>query len=562
MPKSYIRFSILYSYLLLITVALLFLALSLLSDFTYDIFYKARYGEVFFDMWNRLINGDVTIDHGVIPGEAFLVNGKVIAYFLPFPSIIRGAFEQFALGRYPVPSMLMAVFVYCISIHCLIREVSVSVFNKVENYFISALYPFCLLPIISLFTEASMYWEAIIWAYALFVTQAFLFLQVLRNHKISTKYILMIISGLILFTRPTFGVASGFLIVIFIFHEIKNGRCSIKENFPYLLFLSFVVLLGLLNYQKWGSPFEFAPLAFHEQLIGTDRGYQASNSSSFSMMRIPETLTYYFSVSKTNLDWTSPFIHIGGSDLYFDWAYFDYREPRYSIGLILPLHILVGAFGVFSLVRQSELTYGNQQSLYLYGVVSIIPGLLTLMLISMALRYRTEFYVLLVFGSVIGGSIASRALSKASFVMLAIPVTVVSLFLVLNGLFAERIMWFGCDGRNPKLVCDWFKVKYTSGDFSYDDDFFLTDENWIRGISRSRAGFFVPNIKQYSKSYKTGKYVFFPDGTARKIKDIQANGKYLNIFLEGEVLSSERIGLPTKFEISDLMFLPKKLTNE
>lgn len=83
------------------------------------------------------------------------------------------------------------------------------------------------------------------------------------------------------------------------------------------------------------------------------------------------------------------------------------------------------------------------------------------------------------------------------------------------------------------------------------DDFYLTDENWNKGVARNWAGFFVPNTYYYSTIFKTKKYVKFANGDTRKILKISASGKYLNVNVEGAVLNPKKTGSPSKFILLD-----------
>jgi hypothetical protein len=81
--------------------------------------------------------------------------------------------------------------------------------------------------------------------------------------------------------------------------------------------------------------------------------------------------------------------------------------------------------------------------------------------------------------------------------------------------------------------------------------FFLTDENWVRGIARNWSGFFLPNKKEIAIDYKTGKFVKFANGDIREITQINITGVYLNIHLSGDILIPEKVGLPTSFIVLD-----------
>lgn len=86
---------------------------------------------------------------------------------------------------------------------------------------------------------------------------------------------------------------------------------------------------------------------------------------------------------------------------------------------------------------------------------------------------------------------------------------------------------------------------------SFDEYFYLTDSNWIHGIARRWAGFFVPNQQKFVDEYKAGRFVKFADGHSREIIRTVPSELYLNIYLNGEPLDPERVGLPARFIVMD-----------
>lgn len=99
----------------------------------------------------------------------------------------------------------------------------------------------------------------------------------------------------------------------------------------------------------------------------------------------------------------------------------------------------------------------------------------------------------------------------------------------------------GCDAHQISLADN--NVLHTPG--SFNEGFFVTDGNWVHGVARNWAGFFVPNTEKFTSAYKAGRHVRFPDGTARRIIRVELSGRYLNVYLDGEPLNPEKVGLPT-----------------
>lgn len=89
------------------------------------------------------------------------------------------------------------------------------------------------------------------------------------------------------------------------------------------------------------------------------------------------------------------------------------------------------------------------------------------------------------------------------------------------------------------------------GNWIIDHIFFLTDNSWVDGIARRWAGFFVPNTPKFYDEYKLGRFVQLANRETREITRIEPNGLYLNIYLNGDPLDSEKVGLPTRFIVID-----------
>jgi hypothetical protein len=119
-----------------------------------------------------------------------------------------------------------------------------------------------------------------------------------------------------------------------------------------------------------------------------------------------------------------------------------------------------------------------------------------------------------------------------------------------NGLYLE--IYLNGDPIDPEKAglltkfVDRDKAKHNP-----DDSFFLTDNNWIHGIARRWAGFFVPNAQKFADEYKAGRLVKFANGETREIIRSDPSGLYLNIYLNGDPLNPEKVGLPTKFVVMD-----------
>ena len=102
--------------------------------------------------------------------------------------------------------------------------------------------------------------------------------------------------------------------------------------------------------------------------------------------------------------------------------------------------------------------------------------------------------------------------------------------------------------RNDINLLDFNLDESTGTDLS---EFFLTDENWVNGVSRNNPCFFVINSEANRKKFNIRSNVIFEDGSERQIVDIKEQGKYLNVFVNGDLLDSNVVGIPSKFKVSN-----------
>lgn len=104
-------------------------------------------------------------------------------------------------------------------------------------------------------------------------------------------------------------------------------------------------------------------------------------------------------------------------------------------------------------------------------------------------------------------------------------------------------------------TCAAQTIRYVNNDVLHikqPDEFYLTDGNWVRGISRGHAGFFVPNQNPFQTQYKIGRFVQLKNGDFRKIIGIAFSGPYINVDVDGPVLDPEHVGLPREFVVVDV----------
>lgn len=129
-------------------------------------------------------------------------------------------------------------------------------------------------------------------------------------------------------------------------------------------------------------------------------------------------------------------------------------------------------------------------------------------------------------------------------------ITIPTLINIRSGNFFEIKIVGGDDVELNIESCVAKKIPHISDEVIqfYFDDFFLTDNNWINGISRHWAGFFIANTSKNISQYKIGTTVVFKDGSERQVIDVTHDEKYINVRVTGDVLDYKSVGIPSEFQ--------------
>ena len=127
-------------------------------------------------------------------------------------------------------------------------------------------------------------------------------------------------------------------------------------------------------------------------------------------------------------------------------------------------------------------------------------------------------------------------------------------FPVLIPQIGDNKFHFSVVGKAIASISSCFadKILYKNYDLLYprkQKDFFLTDGNWVKGIARRWAGFFTHNTQDNRSSFAVGKIIIFPNGDNRIITSVSYNGRYLNVWVDGEILDPIDVGFPDGFEV-------------
>lgn len=455
-------------YFSLALVSICLISFSTLSNFTYDILYTNSLGNVFGDMWNHLRRGSLEASPEIILFEGYFIGEKVYAYPLPMPAFIRGLYSLVSLQDYAIPSFLLAASIWSAAVLGIVINLSKLITPNTSRDWIYPWIPFFLFPILLLMISIKIYWEAAIWGLAIFSAAIWALTNFQLHRSTQSRIVLTVVISLLLFTRPTYTIAGLLVFILLIYLDGKGcislfdrlrRIVSMKFFIPYLIFVIFVILLGLLNYAKWGNIFDFMPVQFNAGYIASDNNYRAKMAliePTFKLLRVPESIDYYFGITGANFSSSEPYLVRGKSMLPFQLAYFDYRELYYSISLAMPIYLLFSILGFWVYSKSRNVMHKNHIGTVL--VVSLVPGLLLLPLMIVAGRYRAEFYLFIIISGFLFLNWYCPTLSKAKNLILAIFVSLFSFVLIANNVFVERQSFFDCaKGIVPRPLNDFYR---------------------------------------------------------------------------------------------------------
>ncbi len=281
------------------------------------------------------------------------------------------------------------------------------------------------------FLRVSIYQEPINWAFAFAMAFVWLIARGLTlpgDFDLKTLSSMAICAGLALLTRVSFGIGLYAALGLFLLVRVPP-RSWIA---PACVLLTFMMLTGIVNQGRWGSPFIFADFSrFNLSLDATpERLGHLAAYGTFHPARIRLGLSYYFVPI-----WT--WIRADGHVLFAETQATFMDAMELPPGSFLPHGSIrclgLAAVGVFA-VRD------RGRAALLLGLS--VPPVLMLCAISMAHRYRAEFYPFLFCAALFGIDAISRWASTTRRFRVAVIAS------VLMGVIASHGMAV-LDARSP-----------------------------------------------------------------------------------------------------------------
>jgi hypothetical protein len=382
-------------------------------------FDQRDFGLAFNSMAEHLLAGRFDVDPDAIGAEGFDIGDRTVSYFGIFCALLRLPFVLFpGLARTDVTWWSCLVSTW-LSVWFQLRAIALvwpPDSPPRQGWLAAALWISVLLGGQHIqFLRPSIYQEPINWGFAQAMGFVFLAMRGLvtaRGFDRGTLCWMALCAGLALLTRVSFGTglcaALGLLLLV---------RGQPREwPVPIGILLAFVAVTGIVNGGRWGNPLTFADFSRFDlsQDATPDRLGHLAAYGAFHPARIWLGLNYYFLPI-----WV--WIRSDGHVLFAEAqaTLMDAMElPPGSFFLTDPLLIglaIAGAMAIRDRVRAA----------LLLGLC--VPPLLMLCAISMAHRYRIEFYPLLFLAALFGVTAGGRGQMTRSFRIVIIAATVIGI---------------------------------------------------------------------------------------------------------------------------------------
>lgn len=363
-------------------------------------------------------------EHGLGGDAMFNWKGETIAYWLPFPGLIRLLLwilflipnfisetffnisvvdknTYFSSISMALSYFLCLYFTYRIFLIFQKSRLSTSLCNKkVEKQFIvvlSLLNPYWLL-----FPSTAVYFESISWAITMSVILIYSFLKFYTTKQNKFLAVYSLVLFLIFFTRVVEIISASVLtcILVALFFR-KNVRIDWKFM-PYALsFLLGPIFLGLLNKLRWNSWTTLVPLENHIATQSSPvRLAAAQNYGNFEPQRFLANFDYYLLPDINSFSNKFPFVQLVGTRFNDSMVTMDYVEQKLTIWYFFPIVAIVSLASFFWGARHYSRSNPQEKRLFFaFTLITISAGIGISTLLfapALALRYIADWYLLFI----------------------------------------------------------------------------------------------------------------------------------------------------------------------
>ena len=392
----------------------------ILTRGAFNLAHKTAAPLAFNSMLQHLLAGRFDVDPDTIGHEGFLVQGKVYSYFGIVPALFRVIFLPFVdLSRTNLTTISCVVadlIAVCAQLALIFRIVR----RSGDAFATKLILPLWIATLFSgpqfMFLRPSIYQEPVFWSLAFSYWFIYLVVDVVllgRRLTVAVTTAMAVLAGLTLLTRVSTAVALyGALGLLLLHYLVTQGseRTSWVDRIrgavgpivlPTLTLVAFAGIAGYVNYERFGNPLTFLDL--HYQIVSLvddpQRLARVDRYGAFNLARIGYSLLYYF----------VPIWMLRRPDgllLFpeFRHRYYDMIElPPSSFLLSDPLILALGVLFVMGLLS-ARWRGGRANRILLISLSAAfaLSAAIELCAISLAFRYRGDFYPLFVFFGMAG----------------------------------------------------------------------------------------------------------------------------------------------------------------
>ncbi|HEX2943371.1 MAG TPA: hypothetical protein VHO91_20120 [Rhodopila sp.] len=387
----------------------------LLGNFHLALIAPEQLDHAFGSMLMHMLHGDFGVDKDAIGFESFTRNGRTYAYFGIFPALLRLPAMPFVdvtnggLARLScLTAMVTFVFLQVRTLWLVHRGVPAE-YRSIPCAVVLAVATCLSGPQIYLLGSATIYHEAVFWAAAMGAAYNLILLRAFMAVHPSTPATLTAgeltamaaLAGLALNTRASVGAAlclSTGLLVLWIKWRGGAGRWSGLRTVaaglshrrfwaPVCVLTALVLVAGIVNLQRWGSPLRFADFRYYDFAhrqpwrLAVVEAYGEINP-----IRIPVGLLYY----ATGLPYLLK--SAAGFSEYFR-SHFDGLEAPPFSGLVAnPLTVILAAIGLWRVTRRPAAFRPGAAALLRLALLGHATAIiLVCAAMYLAMRYRMDF---------------------------------------------------------------------------------------------------------------------------------------------------------------------------
>jgi putative flippase GtrA len=415
----------------LLALAVLSYALWLRGRHFHFLMHGHGFGLTFNSMLEHLLRGEFDVDPGTVGLEGFRRDGHVVAYWGIFCALIRlplvlipGGLTRDVTCLSCLVAVTLAAGTKLLTLQLVHDSTPPSTARHVLYWSLVAAVLFSGAQIE--FLRPTLYQEVCLWAGALAAGFVYFAVRgiVRGTFSAAALCVMGVLAGLALLTRVSMGIglytALALLLIVILIQSVWQGASTGPEAkskpslallwrqflAPALVLLVFAMLVGLVNYGRWGDPLVFADYrSYLMNALYPDRLARTEAYGLFNLERVPFGLVYYFLPI-----WV---LVRGDGQLLFEEhqrRLMDATElPPSSFFLTDPLLILVCVYAAWALLSLRRSSGVNR--LHVLAIAAGLGAACLLMLsaISMTFRYRIEFYPLMEFGAFLGFFLLCRS---------------------------------------------------------------------------------------------------------------------------------------------------------